>query len=291
MMPLKILLSLFFVSIGLCAEVYLKNNYYVSNKNIMLSDIDTQVQQDIKLFTIDENRHSKRVKSKELIKLLQNHGLKNYKSKHSYVQFTQKSPIDTTEIKSFIEKTYKEKYQKINIKSIFVEPRSYIQEIPYNYKVSLPSKSHLSNKGILHIKTDEKKKIFFNYKITAEVDVYETRREIAKGRELSNINCKKKSIILDKFRAMPLQKLQKGTLESKRKIKAGTILTVRDVQGLYLVKRGSNVNVSLKSSTLSISFSAKALQNGRYGDTIKIQKNNGIKMQVRVTGRHAAEVK
>lgn len=289
-MPLKILLFLF-ISISLYADVYLKSNYYVSEKDIMLWDIDAKIQKEIKLFQIDENRHSKRVKSKELIKLLKTHGINNYKSKHAYVQFTQKSPIDTLKIESAIKKLYQNKYKNIDIKSISVEPRAYLQKIPLDYEVLFTSKSHLSNVGILYIKTDEKKKIFFNYKINAKITVYEAKKQIAKGNELSNINCKKKSIILDKFRAMPLQSVNKGTLESKRKMKAGTIVTIRDTQGLYLVKRGSNVNVALKSSTLSISFSAKALQNGRYGDTIKVLKSNGTKIKARVTGKHRAEVR
>ena len=289
-MPLKILLFLS-ISVSLFADTYLKSNYYVQNREVMLSNIVKTSKEDVQLFRIDKSRYSKRVKSKDIIKILQSHGIKDYKSKHAYVQFTKKSPINSETIKNAIEKIYKEKYTHINIKSIRVEPRSYITNLPKSYETVLKSKSHLSKDGTLYIKTDDKKKIFFNYKIDAEIVVFEAKKDIKRNIELSNVNCKKKSIILDKFRAMPLQKMLKGTMQSTHNIKQGAILTTRDAQGLYLVTRGSNVNVTLSSSNLAISFSAEALQNGRVGDIVTVIKRNGKKVKVRVSGKRRAEVR
>jgi len=288
-MPLKILFLLL-LSISLFSDVYLKSNYYVKDKKIMLSTLVGETKNDVHIFTINKNKHSKRVKSKKVLQLLRSHGINDYKSKHSYIQFTKKSPINSEKIKNAIKKVYQEKYTHINIKHITVEPRSYTTTLPKYYEIVLKSKSHLSNYGTLYIKTDSKKKIFFNYKIDAEIVVYEATKDIKRNVELSNINSKKKSIILNKFRAMPLQNIQKGTVQSTHNIKQGTILTSRDVQGLYLVKRGSNVNVTLSSSNLAISFSAEALQNGRFADIITVMKRNGKKVKVRVTGKRRAEV-
>jgi len=289
-MPLKILFLLF-ISVNLFSDVYLRSNYYVENREIMLSALVKKTKEDVQLFHIDKSRYSKRVKSKKILQILNSHGIKNYKSKHSYIQFTKKSPINSEKIKNTIKKIYKEKYTQIKIKTIFVEPRSYIETLPKSYEIILKSKSHLAKDGTLYIKTDDKKKIFFNYKIDAEIIVYEAREDIKRNIELSNINCKKNSIILDKFRAMPLQNLFKGTIQSTHNIKQGTILTTRDAQGLYLVTRGSNVNVTLNSSNLAISFSAEAQQNGRVGDIITVKKSSGKKIKVRVTGKRRAEVR
>jgi len=289
-MPLKILFLLSF-SISLFADLYLKSNYYVADKDVMLSSVVEDVKRDVKLFTIDKSRHSKRVKSKKMLQILKSYGISNCKSKHTYVQFTHKSPINSEKIRSAIEKFYKEKYTHISIKTISIEPRSYIITLPSSYEVVLKSKSHLSKDGILYITTNNKKKIFFNYKIVAQIVVYKANKDIKKNEELSNINCKKKSIILNKFRAMPLQNIQKSTIQSTHRIKSGTILTTRDAQSLHLVKRGSNINVTLNSSNLAISFSAKAQQNGRYGDIITVMKSNGKKVKVRVIGKRRAEVR
>ena len=288
-MPLKILFLLL-LSVSLFSDVYLKSNYYVKDRGVMLSTLVEGTKEDMQIFTINKNKHSKRVTSKKVLQILQSYGINDYKSKHSYIQFTKKSPINSEKIKNAIKKVYKEKYAYINIKRITVEPRSYTITLPKHYETILKSKSHLSNNGTLYIKTDNKKKIFFNYKIDAKIVVYEAKKDIKRNVELSNVNSKKKSIILDKFRAMPLQNMQKGTLQSTHNIKRGTILTARDAQGLYLVKRGSNVNVTLNSSNLAISFSAEALQNGRFADIITVMKRNGKKVKVRVTGKRRAEV-
>jgi len=289
-MPLKILLFIF-LSLHLFADMQLKNNYYVDSKKIMLSDIVENTKGDVQLFKIDKNRYSLRIKAKKLLKILKKNGVNGYSSQYSYIQFTKKSSINVNKIKSAIQREYEDKYSNIIIKSISVKPRTYLEKLTENYVTVLSPKSYLSKSGTLYIKTDDKKKIFFNYKIIAQIEVYETKKEVKKGTELSNLNCKKKSIILNKFRALPLQKLEKGTLESKHRLKAGSVLTQRDTQGLYLVKRGSDVNVILKSSSLYISFSAKALQSGRYGDNIKVLKNNGTKIKVFVTGKNRAEAR
>ena len=42
---------------------------------------------------------------------------------------------------------------------------------------------------------------------------------------------------------------------------------------------------------MDISFSAKALQNGKLNDIIKVQKSNGKILKVIVTGRNKAEMR
>lgn len=270
----------------------IQNNYYIKNDFIMLSDIiHVSKENDKKLFDIDKNRHTKRIKAKKLLKILQENGYNNYTSKHAYIQFTKRSPINTAKIKKNIRKFYKNKYEKINISAIVLFPTHYLEKLPKNYTVHFNKKAHLSKKGVLYIKSDDNKKIFFNYKITATVSVLLARHNIKKDSELSSINTRKNSIILNKFKAMPLQSLYVSKYQSKHNIKADDIITSRDVTGLYLVKRGSSVSVNLKERGINIYFSAKALQNGRFGDTISVVQKNGKKLKVIIRGKNKAEVK
>ena len=120
--------------------------------------------------------------------------------------------------------------------------------------------------------------------------MFQAREKIKRKIELSHLNVVKKSIILDKFRAMPIQKVQNIGLQSKHNIKKGAILTSRDAQALQLVKRGSLISVTLKSKNMAISFSAKALENGIYGDIIKVEKNNNKIIKIKVIARNRGEV-
>ncbi|MEA3451604.1 MAG: flagellar basal body P-ring formation chaperone FlgA, partial [Bacteroidota bacterium] len=145
-------------------------------------------------------------------------------------------------------------------------------------------------KGTLSIKNSSKKQIFFNYAIDAKIDVYKARKPIMRSEELSHINCVKKSIILDKFRAMPIEIIKKGIYQSRQHIKLNKIITTRDVQTLRLAKRGTMINIFLTQENITITFSAEALKDGVYGDIIKVKQSNNRVIKVRIIGKNKGEV-
>jgi|FLOH01.1.fsa_nt_gi flagellar basal body P-ring formation protein FlgA len=268
----------------------LNKDYYVNSNDINLSQIIPHVNSDAVLFSFEQGKYTKRVKSKDLIKDLKSYGYGTYTSKSNYIKFTKKSPIDTSKIKKYIKDFYKKIYPSIDIKQIFIMPRTYIESLPHEYLINIQKKNSLYNHGTLYIKTKQQKKIFFDYTIDANVDVYVAKNNIKRDTELSAINCVKKSIILDKFRATPLQNLKNNAVQTKISIRHGNIITLRDIRKLSVVKRGSFVTTILNSDGMSLSFSAKAETEGMLGDIITVQKSDGKKIKVRVTGRNMAEV-
>jgi len=280
--------QLFFLT--LFANNDLKHEYFVKHKEVMLSDIVRNPKKDYILYNINSSRHSKRVKASKLLQKLHEYGYNDFHTKYSYIQFSQKSPINLNPIKNLVQKYYIQHYKNITIKNLNIQPNRYIKVLPKNYTIGFASHAYLSHKGVFYIKTPKNKKIFFHYFINASIQVYETKKDLKKGDELSFINCKKKSIILDKFRAMPLMELPQGHYEAKHRIKKSTLLTQRDVTTLYLIKRGSQISVSLQDSGVNITFFGRAVQNGRYGDTIAVTHKNK-KIYVIVTGKNRAKVK
>ena len=285
------ILLFIFLTLQLNAITKLKTQYLIEHDYILLSDIINNPKTDTKLFDITQGKHSKRVKSKILIKVLKENGYTGFTSKHSYVQFSKKSPINSAKIAFFIKEAYQRFYKNIKIIKIEVNPRSYLETMPQKYIVHLQKKAVLSNKGVVSIKTSDNKKIFFNYYIEAKVPILITKSLMQKGDELSNLNIKKSSIILNKFRAPPLQELHSATYEAKHRLKKGYILTTRDVLGLYLVKRGSNVNVIIKDSNMDISYNAKAHTSARYGENVVLIGAHGKRIKAVVVGRNRAEIR
>ena len=292
-MHIKTILLLLFISSFLYSQNILKNEYYIKNDFVMLSDVVHSAKaNDKKLFSLETDRHTLRVKTRELVKLLKKNGYSGYVSKHrGYIQFTKRSPINRKKIITQIRKLYKTKYNSITIKNISVQANVYLEKLPLPYTVHFEKNSYLSNKGILYIKTQDRKKIFFHYLVSAKVGIYQAKRDIRKGTHLENRNCQKKSIMLDKFRAMPVQDINKYQYQSKHNIRVGRTITLRDVTGLDLVRRGSRINVFMDNANMQISFSAKALQNGELGRTIDVLNREGRKIKVIVTGKNRAEVK
>jgi flagella basal body P-ring formation protein FlgA len=289
-MLLKILL-LVILTFSLSAKDILQKNYYVDTDYIHLSTITKNPKDNFLLFKLDRNRYTKRVKSKELINLLQKHGYNSFSSKNRYVKFIKKSPINLSKIKNEIKKLYKNRYATIDIKNISVIPRGYIHALPKEYQVNFSSRSYLSNHGTLYIKTPQRKKIFFNYSIDADITIIIAKKNIQKTTQLSPINTTKKTILLDRFRAIPLQNTQNKKIEAKHRIKRDSIITTRDIKTLDIVKKDSNVNVTLSQGEISITFSAKALQDGKLNDINTIQKRNRKRLKARVVGKNRVEIR
>ncbi len=287
---LKKVIFLLFVTVKLFS-ITLSDTYYVDSENIKLLNIIPHAEYDVTLYKIDKNRDSKRVKSKELIKLLKKHGVESVEPSSRYIKFIKKSPIDTSKIESELLQIYKEKYPNIKINSILVMPRTYVKSLPQNYDIVIKSRAHLSNKGIIHIKTPDHKKIFFDYKIDAKIGVYFSRVTIKKGTRLSALNTTKKIISLKKLKAIPISIEQINTTQIKRHFKKDAIITIKDIQELNIVKKDSRVLVTLKNKNINISFSAKALQNGKLNDIITVKKNNGKKIKAIIVGKNRVEVR
>jgi len=289
-MLLKFLLCIV-LSFNLLAKESLQKNYYIDTDEIKLSTIVANPKSDVLFFKFEKNRYTKRVKSKDLIRLLKSHGYNNFNSKNRYIKFIKKSPINLSKLEDEVRNLYKNKYKNINIKKISIEPRGYIKTIPQSYHINIQQKSHLSNYGTLYIKTPQRKKIFFDYYIDADVNVFLSRKNIKKDTELSMMNTLKKTILLDKFRAMPLQDIRRGTIQAKHHIKQNSVITLRDIEPLNIIKRDSSVNVNLSSRGISITFIAKALQDGKLNDIITIQKNDGKRLKARVVGKNRVEIR
>jgi len=290
-MFVKYILLIMFISTQLFSNITLNKIYYTDSKDVTLRTLLPTAKEDIKLFQLNPNKHSKKVKSKDLLKLLEHHGFDYFDAKHSYVRFIQKSPVDTSKIEYKIEQYYKEHYIDIDIISLHVEPRSYMEDMPDNYTIKLKKNSYLKRDGVISIKTQKNKKIFFNYTIEANIKVFISRMKIKKDDELSIVNLRQKRVILDKFRSLPYQEIESGMYQAKHHIPENKIITIKDIADLSLVKRKADVAITMSRDNIDISFSAKALQNGKLNDIIKVQKSNGKIIKVTVTGKNIAEIR
>ncbi|ABB44401.1 Flageller protein FlgA [Sulfurimonas denitrificans DSM 1251] len=278
------------ILLNLYANNALEGVYYVDSKDVKISTVIPHVKSDFSILTIEENRYSQRIKSKEFIELLSKHGYKNYTSKSSYINFILKSPINTSKLEQRLEEYYKKSYENIDIKSIHVEPRGYLSSLPEVYTIQLRDDDFLSDRGVISIKTDDNKKLFFDYNIIANVEVYKSKDSLKKDTNLSPSNTFKKSVRLDRFRDKPLQNIYKTSLQVKRHIQKDAILTIRDVEIADVVKRDSNINVTMHRDGMDITFSAKAQKDAKVNDIINVQNSSGKILKVKVTGSNSAEI-
>ncbi len=196
-----------------------------------------------------------------------------------------------SKIESAIKELYEKSYQDIKINKISLYSRGSIKFFDSNYDVDIKESNSLSKKGIIYIRTEKNKKIFFDYVIDAEVSVYFTRKTIEKGAELSTLNTIKKSIPLDKFRFMPIRESDLSGFQSKNQLRENQIITLKDIESVVLVKRGESVSVKIDNDVMSVSLSAEALKDGRLDDIITVKKSDGKQLKVRVIGQNRVEIR
>lgn len=287
----KLISFILLLSSLLFADTTLKSTYYVQSDDIYISAMIENAPRNKLLYKIEPGKYTKRVKSKELIKTLKKHGYRGILPSSRYVKFVKKSPIDTSKIALYIKNYYLNHYNEMDIKEIKVEPRGYITSLPKKYTVEIQRKNYLSRSGVVNIKTYQNKKIFFNYNIVANIRINLSRKKIKRDVELTNLNTIKKNIIFDRFMAKPVQNIDSNALQAKHHIKKDKIITTRDVETLNVVKKDSFINVVLDNKNMSITFNAKALQSGKPGDIITIEKSNGKRLKVRVSGKNKAEIR
>ncbi len=287
----KLILSFLLSSVLFAADVMvLEDSYFVDSREVNASIITNDKRNDFLLLQIPKESYTKKVKTKELLASLKEHGYKNFDSKRSYINFTLKSPIDTSFMEKKLREFYEKNYKEIEIQSITVTPRDFMDTLPKEYTVHLRNRDFLFSSGVLHIKTSDNKKLFFDYDIKAYLSVFISKDAIEKEAQISPISYMPKRILLEKFRDRPLQILEQTSLQAKRHIPKDTILTLKDIESLDLVKKDSTVSVGMFSEGMKIVFSAKALQDGKLDDIIKIQNSNQKILKARVTGSGEAEL-
>lgn len=274
----------------LYAQTILKEVYFIKKDKVYLSDLFPQIQKDQILFTIDRYKHSKRIKSKELLAILKKLNMQEIRASSYYVTFQMSSPIDTTPLQKFLHKYYKEKYPNIHFDNIQVRSRSYIEKLPENYIIEIQKNSYLRSNNIIDIKSDSGRKIFFNYSIHASIKILVTKKTIKRHDQISLLNTKFKTIRFDNFRALPIMEFHKNTYQTTRTIRTDEILTIRDIEKLDLVRRNNMVSVELNSNGIFITFEAKALQSGALGDIITIEKSNFKRLRAKVIGAKRVQI-
>ena len=284
------LFILLFVTLNLYADIELEGIYYVDDREVNSSVITHDKAGSFHILTIPENDYLEKIKSSDLIKLLDKNGYKNYKHKSSYVNFVLKSPVDTSLIKNRLRDYYEKEYKTIDIEYITVEPRAYMQTLPDEYIVEIRERDYLFKDGTISIKTPQNMKYFFDYYVKAYITVYESRDKIKKDTKITPMHYKQKKVLLERFRAKPLQDIDDISLQAKRHIPKGRVITHNDVELLDVVRRDAMINVTMVKEGMVITFSAKALQDAKVNDIIKVQNSNGKILKVRVTGNNRAEL-
>lgn len=277
-------IAIFLLLISTLFGEILKDTYFIDTKEIRVSTFTLNPQDSTIIDTLEDSRNKKSISSKDILNALKVNGYTNFKTSSNYITFIQKSDVNIDELKDKLVEYFLENYPNMEIKKVEITPRGYIKTLPNEYDIDMPSP--LSSSGVIHIITPQKMKYFFDFYIDGYIDVFLTKNTIKRGEALSDQNIIKKHIKLEKLKDTPLNSFEDNRLESKKQLTKDAILYKNDVTQKRVVKKGSMVNVSYDEEGIDITFSAKALQDGKLNDIISIQNSSNKTIKARVIGEN-----
>ena len=182
------------------------------------------------------------------------------------------------DIKKEIINFYKQYYPQIEIENITIRPAP--PEKYHSLKFLLSSKRNFGN-----IKIDNK---YYYVKIKAKIPVCIATEIIKTNQDISN-RCKTQKISFKNFYSKPLFKITPDIVASKI-ISKNSIINESNIKKKPDVFKNSSVSVIIQSKNITISSTAKALEDGYRGDEIKILINKKIKKAV-VTDKGEVKIK
>lgn len=272
----------------LLSALSLKQNYQFSAHTINSTTIFPSLDKEFFLFEIPQNRHTYRLSEKKLRQIFQNNGVGLKKSQSRFINFKEISRVDCSALKLELKAYYKEHYPSIIFHEVSITPRVFETILPKEYKLGISKNSYRKSEGVFYIYKDRRSRIYFDYKIDADVKVYMTAKKLGRYERLEQISVRTKQIKIENLKHTPLLNLTHQ--RTKRPFPKDKILYEKDVEALPLVKKGSNVLVSIKSGAVLIQFNAIATKDGGLFDIIAIKKIDGTRVNAKVIGYNQVEI-
>lgn len=286
-MNIFIILILFFLNLG---AYNLQEDYLFERQIIYSNDLFPEMPQKFELLRIPDGTTHYRINAQVISKSFELHGIAIDSAKVRFVNFTQLSPIDLTSLEKQLSSALLERYPTMVIDHILITPHGYMKSLPKSSKATFEPKFFQNAKGTFYIFDEQGLRRYFDYSITATINVLKTTRKVDRKEVLSDLNVESKMIPFSMFNDSPVTLLPSKISRFRASFKEGTLLTERNIEAVPLVLRGQKVTVVIQSGTVSVEFDATATQEGGLYDMITIQKNDGKRVKAKVIGENRVEL-
>jgi len=281
-------LFLFFTLIMQLHALQIQKSYYFSDNNITTDTLfrGTTLENRL-LFTINQEKKKIRIKCKDILAFFPT---KDIRCKHSYVEFIKKSPINTRKLEKDLLDYYLSFYPNLKVDSISIHPQSYTSYLPSYYTLKIKNRNYKKSEGDFYIVDEDKKKIFFHYKLDASLSILKANKKVHRGEVINIHNTSLKNVKFTSFKDLPLTRDELNQYEAAHNISKNRIITQRDIKKSYLVKRHAPVILQIKNGSLIVETSATAMQNGKLNDIITIEKADKSRLKARIVSKNRVEI-
>ncbi len=199
-------------------------------------------------------------------------------------------------IKKYVSTKFLEKYPKMSINNLEIKRYSKPPKEFQNYKLTeiyIPNGNLKKEKGsvsAIFISGTKKRKLYYNYRLDATVEVLKTNQYIKKGRTLSDGIVDFVTIKFTNFYQVPITPYYLNRYRTRTTLVEGKILTTRHISKLTTVKRGDYINATIRDGGVIVNFKAQVLKDAHIGDIVKIKRNHKNFFKAKIISSTRAEV-
>ncbi len=199
-------------------------------------------------------------------------------------------------IKSYAKSQFIKTYPNMNIENFSIKRYTPLPKDFNNYKllnVRVSDNNLKREKGTLSALFyygKKRRKVYYHFNIDATVEVLKTNRYIKRGETLTDDIVDFITIKFTNFYQKPITPYYLNRYRARTSLVEGKILTTRHVSKVTTIKRGDQLNTTLRDGGVSVSFQTKAMKDAYIGDVIKVKRNHKSFFKARITSSSSAEV-
>ncbi|MFY9143105.1 flagellar basal body P-ring formation chaperone FlgA [Sulfuricurvum sp.] len=286
---MKILLLLFAFFLHLNA-FELQENYEFEDPVIHSQDLFPNIPKSFEILKIPEGKTQYRIDAQVIAKTFELNGIIIELGKTRFVNFTKRSAVDFSTLKLQLELMLIRKYPSIQIDEITILPRGYLESLGKETRGVFDERFYQHPKGTFYILTREGVRRYLDYSVQATLPVLHTNQKVSRKEPLSGFNTILKPIPLQTFKDKPLTSLPDHPSRFRSVLKAGQVLTLRNIEEVPMVLKNEKVIVEVRNGMVVVEFVATATQEGLLYDIITIQKSDGKRAKAKVTGEKRVEL-
>jgi flagella basal body P-ring formation protein FlgA len=254
----------------------LLSDYAFSSNLITSKDIFPNLQKEIFIYKVPENRDKIFISSRDLIDGFKKYGVELDDGGNRRIRFIRvPDNLDLERLENFIYDEFSDFYPFMEIENLSVTPKYDIENMPEDYSIIFSRRDLHHSQGYFYLETDNHDRIYFKYSINATIRVLKSSERIRKGEIIDSRNSYLTDMKFERFRSEYITEDQLGSIQAKTYIPTDRELTSRLVEKMKVVQRGSVLKGFIQDGTIYIEIEVTALEDGGIGDEIQIKSFDG----------------
>jgi flagella basal body P-ring formation protein FlgA len=187
--------------------------------------------------------------------------------------------VELAELNFELVKLFKAEYPTMTVQNLTIEPASSIDGRNHKFeRIEISQGALRQPNGMFSAVFADglrQSRVFFRYKLTAEVEIVKASRDIQKDAIIEDSDLEVAKISFVGAKDKPSQKHELVGMVAKRYIKAGSAMVSKDATRQATIKRGSIVTATILEGELELEFEATALEDALMGQSLSVKGKNG----------------